>query len=340
MQHETATVKKVVKKYKTVNGDEKESISFTAKFDNKSGFKDGDEVALLSIADINAIGDVDADEIQQLKNAVADKDKTIAANNESIAKFKADIKEKSDKIASLSKQNKASDKTITDLKSDVSAKDKKIAEMKSELKVANATIESNGESLSGKDAEINDLKTAAADSDKTIAELSATNKALHERLNELTDLLTAKDKTIDELDDAITDFKIQIAEFNAVDVDELKRKSKESDNVKDDLIAAAERLENKSNVISLLQNQIMELQQLVNYKDLVNDRLKNKGALDCIFNRDVTADISPPTLQLIDSSGNLIKEKDDEININATADDNDDAAADSDDSGKDTLTII
>ena len=62
MQHETATVKKVVKRYKTVNGDEKESISYNAKVSAKSGFKDGDEVVIIPADDFDEINNVDVAE--------------------------------------------------------------------------------------------------------------------------------------------------------------------------------------------------------------------------------------------------------------------------------------
>ena len=80
----------------------------------------------------------------------------------------------------------------------------------------------------------------------------------------------------------------------------------------------------------------MELQQLVNYKDKENDALKNKGVLDTIFKKDVTANITAPTLYLIDSSGNLIKENPD-IDVDAAdiSDDPDDNV-----SGKDRIFKI
>ena len=95
MQHETATVKKVVKKYTVKDGVEKESISFNVKLKSNSEFNDGDNVAVVLLDDFSNLDNISADEIQQLKNDVADKDEIIAANNESIGKFKADIKEKS-----------------------------------------------------------------------------------------------------------------------------------------------------------------------------------------------------------------------------------------------------
>ena len=122
-------------------------------------------------------------------------------------------------------------------------------------------------------------------------------------------------------------------------MDKLRSKADEVDNLKNELVAFTKRLDDKSNIITLLQNQIRELQQVVNYKSNLNDKLENKGALDCIFNRDVTAGIVAPDLDFVDLSGNLIKENSAAVDVNATVGDNDDAAPD-DDSGKDTLTII
>ena len=81
MQHETATVKKVIKRYSTKDG-EKESISYTAKLKGDSEFDDGDIVAVIPIDEVGAVADIDVAEIQNLKDAAADKDETIAANNE------------------------------------------------------------------------------------------------------------------------------------------------------------------------------------------------------------------------------------------------------------------
>ena len=336
MQHETATVKKVIKKYTVKNGVEKESISYNVKLNANSEFDDGDNVAVVLLDDFKDLDNVSADEIQQLKNSAADKDETIAANNERIDKLNAELKSKLNLINDVTAKFKASEKTVAELESDVSAKDDIIAELKSDIKVANATIKDHEKNIETTTAELDSTKKAVAENDKTIAELSAKNNELHLRLNELTDLLSDKDETIAALDKEIVDYKIKIAEFNAVDIDKLKEKADKSDDVKDELIEVTKKLDNKSNVISLLQNQIMELQQLVNYKDKEIDALENKGALDWILNRDVTADIDSPTLFLIDSSGNLIKENPD-IDVDA-ADISDDP--DNNDSGKDRIFKI
>ena len=338
MQHETATVKKVVKKYTVKDGVEKESISFNVKLKSNSEFNDGDAVAVVLLDDFDGLDNVSADEIQQLNNAVADKDETIAANKESIDKLNAELHDKFNLINDVTAKLKASEKTIAELESDISAKADIIAELKSDGKVADATITGLKNNVADKDAKLTASETTIKDNEKTIAELSAMNDALHERLDELSDLLSGKDETIAALDESVVNCKIKVAELNAVDVDKLKEKADKVDAVTDELIDVTKKLDGKSNVISLLQNQIMELQQLVNYKDKEIDALENKGVLDTLFKKDVTADIDSPTLYLIDSSGNLIKEKDD-IDVDAT-DVADDHVENDDDSGDDTLTII
>ena len=305
MQHETASVKKVVKKYTVKDGVEKESISFNVKLKSNSEFNDGDAVAVVLLDDFDGLDNVSADEIQQLKNAVADKDETIAANKESIDKLNAELHDKFNLINDVTAKLKASEKTIAELESDISAKDNIIAELKSDGKVADATITGLKNNVADKDAKLTASETTIKDNEKTIAELSAMNDALHERLDELSDLLSGKDETIAALDESVVNCKIKVAELNAVDVDKLKEKADKVDAVTDELIDVTKKLDGKSNVISLLQNQIMELQQLVNYKDKEIDALENKGTLDCLFKRDVTADIDSPSLHLIDMSGNL-----------------------------------
>ena len=337
MQHETATVKKVIKKYETKDGAKKESISFNVKLKSNSEFNDGDNVAVVLLDDFSNLDNISADEIQQLKNDVSDKDATIDNLNESNVKLNAELKSKLDLFNDVTAKLKASKKTVVDLESDISAKDDIIAELKSDIKVANATIDDHEKIIADKNAELESIKNSSTANDKKIVELSAKNDELHKRLDELTDLLTDKDNTIDSLDETIVNYKIKIAELNAVDVDKLKEKSDELDNVKDELIDITKKLNNKSNVISLLQNQIMELQQLVNYKDTAIDKLENKGILDTIFKKDVTAEIDLPTLYLIDPSGNLIKENDDiEVDATNVSDDH----VDNDDSGKDRIFKI
>lgn len=334
MQHETATVKKVVKKYTVKDGVEKESISFNVKLKSNSEFNDGDAVAVVLLDDFDGLDNVSADEIQQLNNAVADKDETIAANKESIGKLNAELHDKFNLINDVTAKLKASEKTIAELESDISAKADIIAELKSDGKVADATITGLKNNVADKDAKLTASETTIKDNEKTIAELSAMNDALHERLDELSDLLSGKDETIAALDESVVNCKIKVAELNAVDVDKLKEKADKVDAVTDELIDVTKKLDGKSNVISLLQNQIMELQQLVNYKDKEIDAVKSQNVIYKFFGKDATADIDKPSLHLIDMSGNLIKENENDIDVAAKDVDNTDA------SGKDTITII
>ena len=334
MQHETATVKKVIKKYTVKNGVEKESISYKVTFKSDFAFDDGDDVAVVLLDDFKELDNISADEIQNLKNDVADKDAAISDLNESNAKLNAELKSKLNLINDVTAKLKASEKTVAELESDISEKDNIIAELKSDIKVANATFDDHEKIVADKNAELDESKKIITQNEKTISELSAKNDALHKRLNELTDLLSGKDKTIASLDESIVNYKIKIAELNAVDIDKLKDKSDELDKVKDELVAVTKRLDDKSNVISLLQNQIMELQQLVNYKDKEIDAVKKQNVIYKLIGKDATADIPEPTLYLIDTSGNLIKNDESDINVDATVDDNDD------DSGKDIITKI
>ena len=322
MQHETATVKKVIKRYSTKDG-EKESISYTAKLKGDSEFNDGDIVAVIPIDEVGAVADIDVAEIQNLKDVAADKDETIAANTETIDKLNAELQNKFNLINDITAKLKASEKTVAELESDISANGDTIAELTSDVKVADATIKNLENTVADKDAELVAVKDSSTDKDKTIAELSAKNDALHERLDELTDLLDGKDTTIAALDETVAEYKIKVAEFNAIDVDKLKEKADKSDVVKDELIEITKKLDSKSNVISLLQNQIMELQQLVNYKDKEIDAVKNQNVIHKLLRKDATVDIPTPTLYLIDTSGNLIKNADNDISVDAEIDDDD-----------------
>lgn len=309
MQHEKATVKKSVKSYTTKKGIEKESISVKINLGAKSGFDDGDDVAVLPIAEFNKINNIDIDEIQRLKNDAADKDAINTANNEKIIKLNAELENRFNIIDDVTAKYKASEKTVDKLRDDISAKDKTIVELQSELNVAETTIDN----------------------------LNAKNDELHSKLSEISDVLNNKNSIIDGLDKKIVALEKDIAVLNATDISELKDKAKELDVVKDKLDAVKDDLVYKTEIIALSESQIKEYALLVSYKDKQIERLENKGALDCILNRNVTADIDSPTLKLIDQSGNPIADAVDEtIDAKVKSDDPDD----NDDSGKDTLTII
>ena len=295
MQHEITVVKKASKKYKTADGIEKESISKRISLKKDSIFEIGDEIALLPIDDFNKLSDVTVDEISDLKKTVSEKDAIIDSNNESIDKLNDELHDKFNLINDLTAKLKASEKTIDNFKSDISAKDKTIAELKSD---------------------VNDVNAIVKDNEKTINELTAKIDELNKSLSDSKQYLLSKDEIIVNLEK-------EIAVLNAIDISELKEKADNLDAVKDELIASGK-------VISFLQNQIKEYLLLIAYKDKIIARLDNKGLLDIILNKDVIADIDDekPKLLLIDSSGNPIADKDDDVvDVNAESD-------------KDNITII
>lgn len=138
------------------------------------------------------------------------------------------------------------------------------------------------------------------------------NKKLYAKINELMDLLSMKDDNIDELVNVnnINNVKIRelekdVAVFESIDVNKLRGKVDELDLLKDKLLNLNERLDNKSNVISLLQNQIMEYIQLVNYKNSIINALEKQGVLSKLMGKDVRAGLIKPSLFLINETGNL-----------------------------------
>lgn len=277
MQHEIRKVKKVTKKYTTVNGTKKESISMKIDLTNGTLFDENDNVAIISIDDFNKLSNESNDIIIKLKKETSDKDKTIDANNGSIAKLKQELQDKLNLINDLSKEIKSNKKTIADYESNIHDKDK----------------------------EIESLKTIISDKNNIIDSCSAKIDLLN------TSLSISKDDLI-EKDSKINDLKTEIAVFNAIDISELKEKAKELDSLKNELIETNIRLNSKSNFVSLLQNQIMEYIQLVNYYKEKLTASENKGIIDYILHKDVTANITAPSLYLIDESGN-IKNDDDNI---------------------------
>lgn len=306
MQHEKAIVKKAVKSYTTVKGEKKESTSVNINLGAKSEFDDGDKVAVLPIAEFNKVKDINIDEVQQLRNDIADKDSINTANNERIIKLNAELENKFDIINDVTAKYKSSEKTIAELRDNISAKDKKIVELESELNVANSTVKD-------RDNEIN---------------------VLSEKIDELNELISNSKEFIIDRDSKINDLKTEIAVLKATDISGLKEKAKELDIVKDKLDAAKDDIIEKTEIIALSENQIKEYALLVSYKDKKIERLENKGVFDYILNKNVTADIDSPELKLIDHSGNpTAKVNDETIDVNVKSDDDNDKSGD-------TLTII
>ena len=292
MQHETATVKKKIKSYTLKDGAEKESISYTINLGVNSKFDGDDKVAVIPIADFNEISGVTANEIKDLKNIIAEKDATITANTESIDELNKKVKNKSVLINDLTGKLNSSEKTVADLESDISKKDEKIAELKSKLR---------------------ELKSNIANKDETIATLNAKNNELNKSLTTANSELGVKDKTISNLEK-------EIAVFDAIDVDGLQKKVDELDKSKNVII----KLQKDSNNLQLKLNEYL---LLVNFKDKKITALENKGVLDTLFSKDVTADIVEPTLSLIDLYGNPIADADNS-EVNATANSGENVAND------------
>ena len=284
MQHETAEIKKSIKKYKTINGVEKKSISYNINLGAKSNFNTGDTVAVILLSDFENIVNINADEIQNLKKIVADKNETISANNESIDKLNAELQNKFNLINDLTAKNKSLKKNVFDLESNISINNEKIAELESELTVADATI-----------------------------------KKLNDEINKLNELLSNSKQYIINQNETIFDFEKKIAVYDAINISDLENKAKD--------------LEKADKIIIQLQNEKIEYIQLTAYKDKLIDALKNKSFFDILLKKDVTDNISTPDLYFIDVSGNPIKKNNDDIEVDATIDDDEK-------SGDDTLTLI
>lgn len=282
MHHEKKIVKGTSKKYKTVDGIEKESVSKRIDLGVNSAFNIGDEVSILSSDDFNKLTDDNADEIQVLKNISSGKDDTIAKLNESNDKLNQELQDKLDLINDVTAKYKASKKRVKELESDVSKKDDIIA----------------------------DSEKSIADKDAEIKELKETNGALNNTIDELKPLLLNKDDTIAELDK-------KLSKYDDVDVSALKEKADKYDAVDvDDLKSKSDELDKSKNVIIKLQNDIIlfkdiigDYKSLVDYKDNTITALKNQGFLDkYIRSKDVTDDLKEPALKNIDSAGELLKD--------------------------------
>ena len=189
-------VKAVTKKYETKSGI-KESTSKRVDLGVTDIFETSECVAVISKTDFNNIDET-----------IADKDVTIGNLNDSIDKYKAELKSKFDEINSLSQEIKALKTTVDNLESDVSAKDE--------------TIDSLTENIRIKDDKINESGKIIDDLNGKVGEVTAT-------VDELKSLLLSKDDTIAKLEK-------QIAVYDAMDVDKLMEKADELDKSKNAVI--------------------------------------------------------------------------------------------------------
>ena len=195
MQHMMKEVKAVTKKYETKSGI-KESTSKRVDLGVTDIFETGECVAVISKTDFDNIDET-----------IADKDATIGNLNDSIDKYKAELKSKFDEINGLSQEIKALKTTVDNLESDISAKDETIDSLTKDVTVKDGKINDSGKIIDG----LNDK----------IDELTAT-------VGELKSELSTKDVTISELEK-------QIAVYDAMDVDKLMEKASELDKSKDAL---------------------------------------------------------------------------------------------------------
>ena len=281
MHHEKKIVKGTSKKYKTVDGIEKESVSKRIDLGVNSAFNIGDEVSILSSDDFNKLTDGNADEIQVLKNISSGKDDTIAKLNESNDKLNQELQDKLDLINDVTAKLKASEKKVKELESDVSEKDNVIA----------------------------DSEKSIADKNAEIKELKETNGALNDTIDELKPLLLSKDDTIAELDN-------KLSKYDAVDVDDLKSKSDELDKSKNviiklqndiilfkDIISDYKSLvDYKDNTITALKNQGF-LDKYIRSKDVTDD-LKEPALKNIDSAGELLKDIPSDVIDDADSGDN------------------------------------
>lgn len=251
-------------------------------------------------------------------------------NNDSIdaaAKLENDIAAK-DKIIA------ANNESIANFKTEIETKTDKISELSKEIKALKNTVEKLESDISAKDNKIGSLENDIADKDKKLKESGSVTDDLNKELDDvnatvgsLKELLLTKDSIINDLDK-------QIAVYDAIDIPDLQNKVKELDKSK--------------NAVIVQQKQITECTLLINYHKERATAYKNQGVISKMLGNDAATDITPPTLYLIDTSGNPIKkddvdetENDDEtVNDNVTENDNYAAKPDVNSSGDDDVKLI
>ena len=196
MQHMIKEVKATTKKYETKDGI-KESVSKRVELGVDDTFEVGESVVIISKTDFD-----------KLEKDVADKDATIGNLNDSIDKYKAELKSKFDEINGLSQEIKALKNTVGNLESDVSAKDE--------------TIDSLTKDVNVKDGKL-------TDSEKTI-------DGLNSKVDEVTATVGELESELSTKDDVIRELEKQIAVYDEMDIPELKEKASELDKSKNAII--------------------------------------------------------------------------------------------------------
>lgn len=150
------------------------------------------------------------------------------------------------------------------------------------------------------DNTINELNNIIADKDNEIRELNNQLKLLtadNDRLNN--EVLGLKDD-IASNNDNINELTNKLAKYDAHDIDKLLNKSDELDDFYKLSVG--------------LQSEKGEFKDVINYHVRCNDKLKNRNAIQRLFNIDVSDDIDEPPLKLIDLNGHSLNNSDDKAN--------------------------
>lgn len=268
----------------------KEVKAVTKKYPTKSGIKES----------ISKRVDLGVTDIFETGECVAVISKTNFDNiDETIADKDATIGNLNDSIAKHKAELESKTNIIGDLSKEIKALKIQVAELESDISAKDETITVLTSDVNVKDETI-------ADSGNVIDGLNDKVDKLNATVDELKSLLLTKD-------DAIAKLEKQIAVYDAIDIPDLKYKASELDKSK--------------NIIMRLQNEKLEYVQLVNYHKETATAYKNQRWYNKALGKDATADISTPTLTLIDLSGNSIG-KDKDATDDATA------IGDADDSGE------
>ena len=222
-----------------------------------------------------------------------------------------DIFETGECVAVISKTNFDNiDETIADKDATIGNLNDSIAKHKAELESKTNIIGDLSKEIKALKIQVAELESDISAKDETIADSGNVIDGLNDKVDKL-------NATVDELksllltkDDAIAKLEKQIAVYDAIDIPDLKYKASELDKSK--------------NIIMRLQNEKLEYVQLVNYHKETATAYKNQRWYNKALGKDATADISTPTLTLIDLSGNSIgKDKDatDDATVIGDADD-------------------
>lgn len=202
-----------------------------------------------------------------------------------------------DAVSDLEKSIADKDATIDKFKKDIKVKTDKIAELSKEIKSLKTKIAELESDVSAKDETIGILTNDVAAKDEKLTNSGKTIDSLNDNVNELNATIGKLKPLLLSKNEIIADLEKQIAVYDAIDISDLKYKSSELDKSK--------------NIIIKLQNEKLEYIQLVNYYKEKATSYKNQRWYIKAIGRDAAADISSPTLTLIDVSGNPVGKDDD-----------------------------